>query len=66
MKWEMRQSEMDRQDQLDMLDAYTPMQEKETARLEEAIEVAKRKLDDHLAFMDERAEFRQKLVESLK
>lgn len=62
----LRQSEMDRQDQLDMLDAWTPSLESDRKKLEDEVHKAMDKLKEHDIRMAERLSFRNKLVESLR
>lgn len=62
---EMRDSRMDREDQIEMLDDWEASQAKRLAELERAVENAHEELDSYKQWLIGRDMFRQALVESL-
>lgn len=63
---EMRDSRMDREDQLDMMDDWEESHQRQLEALQAAVESAQIDLEAHKQWLVGRTMFREALVESLK
>jgi hypothetical protein len=63
---EMRDSRMDREDQLETMDDWEEAHHRQLAAMEAAVEAAQLDLEAHKQWLAGRAMFREALVESLK